>query len=152
MVDRGRSCSGNRSRVLRTVPSLTGFVKVKDFTNLWRKSAAVSLGLTALLAVAGWVSGSNAVWGLCLGILPGIGDLVGLGLRLPLWARLNQRAAMTSINLRLFSRLLVLAVYFYVLQRYTHVNLKWAVVAVFIPYAVFGIWAFIQHRGKGVNG
>lgn len=125
---------------------------MKDFTNLWRKSAAVSLGLAALLAVVGLATGSNAVWGLSLGIIPGVIDLVGLGLRLPLWARLNHRAAVTSVNLRLFSRLLVLAVYFYVLHRYTHVNLKWTVVAVFIPHAILGIWAFIQQRGKGVNG
>lgn len=125
---------------------------MNDFTNLWRKSAAVSLGLAALLAVAGLVTGSNVVWGLSLGIIPGVIDLVGLGLRLPLWARLNQRAAVTSVNLRLFSRLLVLAVYFYVLHRYTYVNLRWTVVALFIPHAMYGIWAFIQHRGKGVNG
>ncbi|MHB1610505.1 MAG: hypothetical protein ACYCT0_02300 [Sulfobacillus sp.] len=125
---------------------------MKEFTNLWRKSAAVSLGLAALLAVAGLVTGSNAIWGLALGIIPGVMDLVGLGLRLPLWARLNQRAAVASVNLRLLSRLVVLAVYFYVLHRYTQVNLKWAVVAVFFPHAIYGLWAFIQHRSRGVKG
>ncbi len=124
---------------------------MKEFTNLWRKSAAVSLGLATLLAVAGLVTGSNAIWGVALGIIPGVIDLVGLGLRLPLWARLNQRAAVTSINLRLMSRLMVLAVYFYILHRYTQVNLKFAVVAVFLPHAIYGLWAFIQHKGKGVK-
>lgn len=102
-----------------------------------------------MLAVAAGVTGSAPMWGISAGIVPGVIDLVGLGLRMPLWARLNQRAAATSINLRFLSRLVVLAVYFYLLHRYTRVSLDWAVAGIFVPHAVYLLWAVRRHRARG---
>lgn len=125
---------------------------MKDFQALWKHAAIVSVALGIVLAGLGFASGSSVFWGLAAGIIPGDIDLIGLGLRLPLWARLNPRAAMMGINFRLLSRLVVLGVYFYVLKQYTHVNVYAALGGVFIPHAAYLVWAAFHSRGKGVNG
>jgi len=125
---------------------------VKEFQNLWKHAAVISLALGVVLAGVALISGSLVVWGFAAGILPGEIDLVGLGLRLPLWARLNPRAAVMGMNFRLLSRLVVLGVYFYVLKQYTHVNLYAALFGIFIPHLVYLVWAAFHSKGKGVNG
>lgn len=125
---------------------------MNDFKALWQKTAGLSLLVSVMSAVFGSVTGSGVAWGISLGILPGIIDVIGLGLRLPLWAKLNQGSAILSINLRLMSRLLVLAVFFYGLKKFTRVNIDWAVLGLVIPYAIYIAWAIWQHKGKGVDG
>lgn len=125
---------------------------MKAFAGLWKVAAVIALVIGVLLAVGGAISGSQFILGLAAGILPGEIDLVGLGLRLPLWARLNPRAAVSGVNLRLLSRLVVLGVYFYVLKRYTHLNLDAVLIGVFVPHAVYLAWAALHSKGKGVNG
>lgn len=104
-----------------------------------------------MLAGMGMMTGSPVAWGFSVGILPGIIDLVGLGLRLPLWAKLNHRAAVLSMNLRFVSRLVLLGVYFYALHRFTHVPVRWALGGIFIPHVIYLVWVVWQHKGKGVN-
>ncbi|AEW06296.1 hypothetical protein Sulac_2835 [Sulfobacillus acidophilus DSM 10332] len=125
---------------------------VKEFTTQWKRAAALTALIGIGLALAGWVTGSRILWGLAMGILPGLVDLIGLGLRLPLWARLNPRAAIVGLNLRLVSRLVLLGGYFYVLSHYTHVALGWALAGIFLPHVVFLVWAAFNRTGKGVNG
>lgn len=125
---------------------------MKTFEGLWKQAAIIALALGVLSAVSAAISGSLFIWGLAAGIIPGELDLVGLGLRLPLWARLNPRAAVAGLNLRLLSRLVVLGIYFYVLRRYTPVSVYGALVGVFVPQAVYLIWAAFHNKGKGVNG
>ncbi len=57
-----------------------------------------------------------------------------------------------GLNLRLLSRLVLLGIYFYVLKRYTTVNLSAALAGVFAPHVVYLVWAAFHSRGKGVNG
>lgn len=125
---------------------------MKAFEALWKQAAIIALGLAILLAAGAAISGSLFIWGLAAGIVPGEIDLVGLGLRLPLWARLNPRAAVAGLNLRLLSRLVVLGIYFYVLRRYTPVNIYGALIGVFVPHLVYLTWAAFHSKGKGVNG
>lgn len=135
-----------------SLPPGSGLAKVKDFSLLWRRSAAASLSLAGCLVLIGLAVPESVIFfSVAAGILPGIVDLVGLGLRLPLWAKLNQRAALTSINLRLFSRLILLGVFFYVIQHYTSLRVGWALVGIFVPYAIYLIWAIFRSRHKGVN-
>ncbi len=112
----------------------------------------ISLATGVVFVVIAALSGSQTAWGLAAGIVPGEIDLIGLGLRLPLWARLNPRAAVSGLNIRLLSRLVVLGIYFYVLKRYTSVNLDAALGGVFVPHLVYLVWAAFHHKGKGVNG
>ncbi len=112
----------------------------------------MSGGLLLLLALAGAVTGSARASGLAAGMVLGIVDLVGLGLRLPLWAKLNQRAATMSMNLRFLSRLALVGVYFYALRRFTQVNVFWTLAGLFVPHALYLVGAVWQQRGKGVNG
>ena len=129
-----------------------GLAKVKEFSMLWRRSAAASLSLAGCLVLIGVLVPNRIIFfSMAAGILPGIVDLVGLGLRLPLWAKLNQRAALTSINLRLFSRLILLGVFFYVIQHYTTLSVGWSLLGIFVPYAIYLIWAIFRSRHKGVN-
>ncbi len=119
---------------------------MNEFSALWRKSAAASLGLSLIFMLSGWLFADvrTVLWSLATGIIPGVVDLVGMGLRLPLWARLNVRAGVTSINLRLLSRLVLVGVFFYVLQHYTHLDLGWALAGIFLPHAVYlvkAIWS-----------
>lgn len=125
---------------------------MKAFSTLWKQSAIIGVAVGAAFAVVALITGSLFLWGLAAGIIPGEIDFVGLGLRLPLWARLNPRAAVTGVNMRLISRLVVLGVYFYVLKRYTHVNLYGALMGVFVPHAVYLVWAALHSWRKGVNG
>ncbi|WP_053960543.1 hypothetical protein [Sulfobacillus thermosulfidooxidans] len=127
---------------------------MNEFSALWRKSAAASLSLALVFVLIGLLvaSGRMVFWSIAAGILPGVVDVVGLGLRLPLWARLNGRAAVASINLRLLSRLVLLGVFFYVLQHYTRLDLRWALAGIFVPYAIYLIGAIFSSRHKGVNG
>ncbi|PSR20908.1 MAG: hypothetical protein C7B45_12800 [Sulfobacillus acidophilus] len=125
---------------------------MKDFQDLWKRAAIMALVLGAMFAMSAGISGSRILWGLAAGIIPGEIDLVGLGLRLPLWARLNPRAAVTGVNLRLLSRLVVLGIYFYVLKRYTDVSVYAALIGVFLPHLVYLVWAAVHSKGKGVNG
>ena len=124
---------------------------MKAFEESWRKAAFISLVVAVVLAIYAAISGSLFVWGLAAGIVPGEIDLVGLGLRLPLWARLSPRAAVSGIILRLLSRLVVLGIYFYVLQRYTSVSLSGALIGIFVPHFVYLVWAAFHSTGKGVN-
>ncbi len=124
---------------------------MKAFQAIWKQAAVGALALGVLLALGGLVTGSPFIWGLAAGIVPGEMDLVGLGLRLPLWARLNPRAAVTGVNFRLLSRLVVLGIYFYGLKRYTDVNLYAALIGVFVPHVVYLAWAVFHSKGKGVN-
>lgn len=125
---------------------------MKDFKDQWKQAAIIALALGLALAGIGLVTGSPNIWGLASGIIPGEIDLVGLGLRLPLWARLNPRAAVSGVNLRLLSRLVVLGIYFYVLRRYTTVSVYSALIGIFIPHLVYVVWAAFHSKGKGVNG
>lgn len=125
---------------------------MKEFQNLWKRAAVFSIVLGLALVGAAAITRSYVLWGFAAGILPGEIDLVGLGLRMPLWARLNPRAAVMGINFRLVSRLVVLGVYFYVLKRYTDVNLYAALAGVFVPHVVYLVWAALHSKGKGVNG
>lgn len=127
---------------------------MNEFSALWRKSAAVSLSLALAFVLIGFLvtSGRMVFWSLAAGILPGVVDIVGLGLRLPLWARLNGRAAVASINLRLLSRLVLLGAFFYVLQHFTHLDLRWALGGIFLPFAIYLVGAIVSSRHKGVNG
>ena len=125
---------------------------MKAFKDLWKRAALISLVIGFILAASAAVSRSQFIWGLAAGIIPGEIDLVGLGLRLPLWARLNPRAAVAGVNLRLLSRLVILGVYFYVLRRFTAVNLDGALIGVFIPHVVYLVWVAFHSKGKGVNG
>ncbi len=135
-----------------SLPNGQGLVKMNEFSILWRRSAAASLSLAGFLVLIGLLfPGQIAFYSLAAGILPGIVDLVGLGLRLPLWSRLNPRAAVASINLRLFSRLIILGVFFYVLQRFTDLSVGWALAGIFVPYAIYLVWAIFRSRHKGVN-
>ncbi|MCY0879201.1 MAG: hypothetical protein OWU84_09705 [Firmicutes bacterium] len=124
---------------------------MKAFHDLWKKAAVISLLVGAGLAAIAWGSGSLVIWGLAVGIAPGEVDLIGLGLRLPLFAQLNPRAAITGVNLRFLSRLLVLGVYFYALHRYTKISIDGAIVGIFVPYAIYLILAATASRGKGVK-
>nr|WP_207711410.1 hypothetical protein [Sulfobacillus harzensis] len=119
---------------------------------MWKQAAVFAVVIGVVCVVIAAISGSMVAWGIAAGILPGDIDLVGLGLRLPLWARLNPRAAVMGLNLRLLSRLVLLGVYFYVLQRYTRVNLDAALGGVFVPHLIYLVWAALHHKGKGVNG
>lgn len=125
---------------------------MKTFAALWKQAAIIAMALGLVFALIGAVTGSLFIWGLAAGIVPGEIDLVGLGLRLPLWARLNPRAAVTGLNLRLLSRLVVLGIYFYVLKRYTPVSVYGALIGVFVPHAVYLAWVAFHSKGKGVNG
>lgn len=125
---------------------------MKEFHSLWKQSALIAALLGIVLAGIGAVTGSLVFWGLAAGIVPGEIDLIGLGLRLPLWARLNPRAAATGMNFRLLSRLVLLGIYFYVLKRFTTVNLDATLAGVFIPHLVYLVWAAFHSKGKGVNG
>lgn len=125
---------------------------MKEFQERWQQAAVISLAIGVVFVVIAAISGSQAAWGLAAGVVPGEIDLIGLGLRLPLWARLNPRAAVSGLNLRLLSRLVVLGIYFYVLKRYTSVNLDAALAGVFVPHLVYLVWAAFHHKGKGVNG
>lgn len=127
-------------------------VKVKDYRDLWKQAALASLVLGIIFAISAAISGSEIMWGLAAGIVPGEINLVGLGLRLPLWARLNPRAAVTGVNLRLLSRLVILGISFYVLKRYTAVSLYSALIGIFIPDFIHLVWAAFHSKGKGVNG
>jgi hypothetical protein len=149
----GRS-SGNRSRTLWNLSSGSGSPEVNEFSALWRKSAAASLSLSLVFVLVGllFAGGKIVFWSLAAGIIPGVVDLVGLGLRLPLWARLNGRAAVASINLRLLSRLVLLGVFFYALQHFTDLDLGWALAGIFLPYVVYLTGAIWGLRHKGVNG
>ena len=112
LIHHSGSAFGDGGWNVGSLPPGSGLAKVKDFSLLWRRSAAASLSLAGCLVLIGLaVPGSVIFFSVAAGILPGIVDLVGLGLRLPLWAKLNQRAALTSINLRLFSRLILLGVF-----------------------------------------
>lgn len=124
---------------------------MKEFKDLWKQAAVIALGVGVIFLLAALATASPILWGLAVGIVPGEIDLIGLGLRLPLWARLNPRAAVTGVNLRLLSRLVILGVYFYVLRRYTQVSIYSALAGVFIPHAVYLIWAAIHGRSKGVS-
>ncbi|MDA8206251.1 MAG: hypothetical protein M0Z36_09280 [Thermaerobacter sp.] len=125
---------------------------MKDFRDQWKKAAIAALLLGLMFAISALMSGSEFMWGLAAGIIPGEIDFIGLALRLPLWARLNPRAAVAGVNLRLLSRLIVLGISFYVLRRYTAVNLYGALIGIFIPYVVYLVWAAFHSKGKGVNG
>ncbi len=125
---------------------------MKDFQNLWKQAAVISFGIGVVLAVIAMIAASPIFWGLASGIIPGEIDLVGLGLRLPLWARLNPRAAVSGINLRLLSRLVLLGIYFYVLKHYTDFNIYAALAGIFVPHLVYLVWAAFHRKGKGVNG
>ncbi len=125
---------------------------MKAFAVLWKQAVLMALVIGLILTATAAVVGSQFVWGLASGIIPGEIDVMGLGLRLPLWARLNPRAAVAGVNLRLLSRLVILAVYFYVLRRFTAVNVYGALIGVFIPHVVYLVLAAFQSKGKGVNG
>jgi hypothetical protein len=125
---------------------------MKTFNALWKQAAIIALAFGLIFTISAAISGSLFLWGLAAGIIPGELDLVGLGLRLPLWARLNPRAAVAGLNLRLLSRLVVLGIYFYVLRRYTPVSIYGALIGVFVPHAVYLVWAAFHSKGKGVNG
>lgn len=143
---------GDYRGIRRTGSPIPGLVKVKDFQDLWKRAAITALVLGAIFALSAEISGSRIVWGLAAGIIPGEIDLVGLGLRLPLWARLNPRAAVAGVNFRLLSRLVVLGIYFYVLRRYTDVSLYGALIGIFLPHLSYLVWAAFHSKGKGVNG
>lgn len=125
---------------------------MKEFKAAWKNSTAISLGVMVVSAFFGILMRSPLGVGLAAGIIPGVIDLVGLGLRLPLWARLSQGGATLSMNLRFLSRLALLGVYFYVLHKYTRLDLRWAIVGLFVPHAIYLVWIVLQHRDKGVNG
>ncbi|MDA8066173.1 MAG: hypothetical protein M0031_11875 [Thermaerobacter sp.] len=125
---------------------------MSGFTALWRRSVALSVVFGVVLTVAALLTGSVALWGLVAGVVPGTVDLAGLGMRLPLWARLRPAAAMVGINLRFFSRLAVLGLLFFLLARYTSVDLHWTAGGIFVPYGLYLLLLAFQTRGKGVNG
>lgn len=123
-----------------------------SFTLLWRRAAAASLILTAASAAAAATTGSQALWGLTAGLVPGILDLAGMGVRLPMWARLRPAAAMVGVNVRFFSRLAILGFLFYLLSKYTSVDLHWTAGGIFVPYGFYVLFLAIHTIGKGVNG
>jgi hypothetical protein len=125
---------------------------MQDFAVLWRRAAALSLLLAAVGAAAALVTGSPALWGLAAGVVPGTLDLAGLGTRLPLWAKLRPAAAMVGVNLRWFSRLAVLGLLFFLLAKYTAVNLHWTAGGIFVPYGLYLLLLGLKTTGKGVNG
>ncbi len=125
---------------------------MKEFQNHWKRAALIALAISIVCMGGGLVTGSRMAWGVAAGFVPGEVDLIGLGLRLPLWARLTPRAAVVGLNLRLLSRLLLVGVYFYILHHYTVISVPWALVGLFVPHAVYLVDAIWQQRGKEVSG
>jgi len=125
---------------------------MKEFRAAWLASAAMAAGAALILAIVGEIIGSRVAWSVAAGIVLGIVDLVGLGMRLPMWAKLGHRAATLSMNLRLLSRLILLGVSFYALKRFTHLSLGAALIGIFVPHVMYLGWVIWQHKGKGVNG
>jgi multisubunit Na+/H+ antiporter MnhG subunit len=151
VADDYRRADGDCGGICGAFSVVAGFITVKAFQDLWKRAAVISLVFGGALTVVAWITGSPVLWGLATGIAPGEVDLVGLGLRLPLFAQLNPRAAVTGVNLRFLSRLLVLGVYFYVLHRYTTISLYSAIIGIFVPHAVYLVLAARASRGKGVK-
>ncbi|MCY0880974.1 MAG: hypothetical protein OWS74_03180 [Firmicutes bacterium] len=124
---------------------------VKEYASLWKKSAAVSLGVAAGLAIGGLLIKQHFAWSMLLGLVLGVIDLIGLGMRLPLWVKLGPGPAMVSINVRMLSRLAVLAVVLYVIRLIWAVKLGAFLIGLFFPYIVYLYYAIRQSINKGVD-